>query len=237
MIELDALSVRAGAFELANLDLRVDSGAYVVLMGRTGSGKTTLLETLCGLRPAAGGAIRLHGRDVTRENPATRGIGFVPQDRVLFETMTVAENLAFALDVRRRPRAEVAARVQELAQMLGIAALLDRRPQGLSGGEQQRVALGRALADRPALLLLDEPLSALDLETRGDMIEMLRRVRRQTGVTTLHVTHSRDEARALADRVLVIEGQTLVERPTQGDVAPADGYVASQLRQEEFPEP
>jgi molybdate/tungstate transport system ATP-binding protein len=196
--------VRQGTFTLADISFEVPAGQYGVLMGRTGCGKTTLLEAICGLKPVAAGSVHLLGRDVTRLKPAARGVGYVPQDRALFPTMTVRENLAFALEVRRWKRDAMASRVGELADLLGIADLLERRPHGLSGGEAQRVALGRALALRPAVLLLDEPLSALDEETREGLVELLRAVRAQTGVTVLHITHSRGEAERLADRLLVL---------------------------------
>jgi ABC-type sugar transport system ATPase subunit len=212
MIAVENLAVRVGAFALEGASFTVPTGAYAVLMGKTGSGKTTLLETLCGLRPAGAGRIMLAGRDVTTLKPADRGVGYVPQDLALFPSMTVGDHLAFALEVRRRSRADVDRRVDELSNLLGIAHLLNRRPSGLSGGESQRVALGRALAFRPPVLLLDEPLSALDDETRNEMYTLLRSVQRLTGVTVLHVTHSIAEAKALADRVLVLESGAVSER-------------------------
>lgn len=205
MILVEDLAVRQGAFAIRNVNLRIETSEYCVLMGRTGSGKTTLLEAICGLRGLEAGRIRLMERDVTRLTPAQRGIGYVPQDRALFQSMTVRENLAFALVIRRWPRAEVERRVGDLAELLGLSPLLERRPAGLSGGEAQRVALGRALACRPELLLLDEPLSALDDETRGEMYKLLKSVREHTGVTTLHVTHNMEEAGRLADRVFVFK--------------------------------
>jgi molybdate/tungstate transport system ATP-binding protein len=168
-------------------------------MGRTGCGKTSLLEAICGLRAVASGRISLMGTDVTGRKPNERGVGFVPQDLALFETMTVREHLAFALTIRDWSDAEIKTRVAEMAELLGITPLLDRLPHGLSGGESQRVALGRALSFRPGVLCLDEPLSALDDETRADMYGVLRTVQQRTGVTTLHVTHNRADAVALAN--------------------------------------
>jgi len=136
--------------------------------------------------------------------PAERGIGYVPQDRALFQTMTVRQNLSFAPSIRRWSPAETEARVAELAALLRIGPLLDRLPGDLSGGEAQRVALGRALAAKPKLLLLDEPLNALDDETWEGMVGLLGQIRKATGVTTLHVTHRREEARRLADKVFVL---------------------------------
>src|SRR5579884_668875 len=161
MIAVDNLSLRSGAFAVDGVSFVVPAGAYGVLMGRTGCGKTTLLEAVCGLKPVRAGRVRLLGRDVTDLHPSRRGIGYVPQDLSLFPTLRVRDNLAFALEVRRRGRAEIDRRVGELAELLGLGRLLDRWPQGLSGGEAQRVALGRALAAAPPVLLLDEPLSAL----------------------------------------------------------------------------
>ncbi len=205
MIAVEGLSLRAGAFAVEGVSFAIATGEYAVLMGRTGCGKTTLLEAICGLKPVRGGRIRLLGRDVTDLPPADRGVGYVPQDLALFPTMTVRDHLGFALEVRRWEARAATRRIEELTELLGIGRLLDRRPPGLSGGEAQRVALGRALAFRPAVLLLDEPLSALDEDTRAGMYGMLRSVQRQTGVTTLHVTHSRAEARALADRLFLFD--------------------------------
>ena len=213
MIAVEGLSVRAGAFAVEGISFAVGTGEYAVLMGRTGCGKTTLLEAVCGLKRVRGGRVRLLGRDVTDLPPADRGVGYVPQDLALFPTMTVRDHLGFALEVRRWDPVAAARRIAELTELLGLGRLLDRRPPGLSGGEAQRVALGRALAFRPAVLLLDEPLSALDEDTRTGMYGMLRSVQRQTGVTTLHVTHSRAEARALADRLFVFDKGGLREGP------------------------
>lgn len=216
MIRVEHLTVRAGSFEIRNVCLEIASGEYAVLMGRTGSGKTTLLEALCGLRPVLSGSICLDGRDVTQERPSERGIGYVPQDRALFQTMTVREHLAFALEIRRWKSAAMTARVEELANLLGIEAILHRKPAGLSGGEAQRVALGRALAFQPAILCLDEPLSALDEETREEMYALLEAVQKRTGVTALHITHHRGEAERLADRIFVLQNGAITEKPEVG---------------------
>ena len=203
MILLKDLSVLSGEFFLSGVSFEIPSGGYGALMGRTGCGKTTLLEAICGLRSVLSGTIQLDGVDVTHLRPAVRGIGYVPQDRALFQTMSVRNNLAFALKLRRMTPEQIDGRVTELSGLLGIGALLNRMPYGLSGGEAQRVALGRALAPDPSTLLLDEPLSALDDETKDEMVELLKSVRKKTRVTILHVTHSLAEARRLADRILV----------------------------------
>jgi len=223
MIEASRLTVRAGGFVLANVDFQVPTGHYAVLMGRTGSGKTTLLEAICGLKKVVAGRIRLSGRVVTHVKAAERGIGFVPQEGSLFETMTVRQQLEFSLRIRHWPKPVRQARVVEMAAMVEIEDLLHRKIQGLSGGERQRVALGRALAFRPPILCLDEPLSALDDETRHHMIQILKRVQKETGVTALHVTHNRQEAEMLADtRLRIVEGRVVTE-PLESPVAASSG--------------
>ena len=217
MIELRNVTVKSGAFVLGGINLIVPSGQYAVLMGSTGRGKTTLLESICGLRKVSAGQILIHGQDVTHWNPADRQIGYVPQDLALFPTLTVREHLEFAMRLRKKSSADMATRTCELAEVLGITHLLKRSIAGLSGGESQRVALGRALSFKPPLLLLDEPLSALDEATRNDMHVLLRRVTETSGVTTLHVTHSQVESEFLADHKLILthEGVKEVEMNDQ----------------------
>jgi ABC-type sugar transport system ATPase subunit len=204
--------MQQGAFSLANVTFRVDVGRYAMLMGKTGSGKTSILEAICGLRRVQRGVIRLDDRDVTHLPPAARGIGYVPQDGALFPSMTVAEHLGFALQIRRVNSAITAKRVQELSSLLEIEHLLPRYPARLSGGEAQRVALGRALAFRPRILLLDEPLSALDDDTRQHMYLLLKRIREHAQVTAIHVTHNPAEAEALADCVLRVDQGGVIEQ-------------------------
>ena len=217
MIVLDNIRVRQGSFKLEHINLRVPEGRYAVLMGGTGTGKTTLLEIVCGLRRPAGGRVCLHGEDVTDWPPAARGVGYVPQDGALFRTMTVYQQLAFALDIRGEKTAVVDARVNELAGLLAIEPLLDRGIEGLSGGECQRVALGRALAFRPRILLLDEPLSALDEGTRDQIMELLKAIQKHEAVTLLHVTHNTAEARQLGDMMVRLENGEVREVPAGGD--------------------
>jgi ABC-type sugar transport system ATPase subunit len=213
MIQLDNLAIRSGPFTLSGINVTIPAGAYAVLMGGTGQGKTTILEAICGLRTVTSGRVLLCGNDVTRLKPADRGVGYLPQDLGLFPMMTVRGHLEFALSVRRSPRAVIGERVAELANLLGIEKLLDRHVRHLSGGEAQRVALGRALSFRPRILLLDEPLNALDEATRDRLCELLRSIQKQSGLTTLHITHSRSEARLLADQLIVLSGGRLAERP------------------------
>lgn len=205
MIVVEAMAVQAGEFRLDDVCLRVPTGGYAVLMGKTGSGKTTILEAVIGLRNVTRGRIWLDDREVTHLKPAVRGIGYVPQDGALFSKMTVAEQMGLALVIRRVPEAVILQRVCELGELLGIAHLLHRKPRGLSGGERQRVALGRALSFRPRILCLDEPLSALDDETRRQMCDLLAGIRAKTGVTTLHITHNLAEAQILADCLFRLE--------------------------------
>ncbi|MDA0749103.1 MAG: ABC transporter ATP-binding protein [Verrucomicrobia bacterium] len=215
MIKLDAIKLKQGGFALENLTLEVPGGAYAALMGKSGCGKTTVLEIICGLRPVLAGKVYLGDRDVTHLKPAERGIGYVPQDRALFPTMKVRHQLAFSLQLRRRPVEEVAERVDELAQWLEIDHILDRMPDKLSGGESQRVALGRALASKPQLLCLDEPLSALDETLHDDMCSLLSKIHQEAAITILHVTHSRREAERLADQLWRFQdGQVTLDSKT-----------------------
>jgi molybdate/tungstate transport system ATP-binding protein len=220
VIRVQNLSVRAGTFRLENLSFEVPTGGYAILMGKTGCGKTTILESLCGLKSVEQGRIELMGRDVTLLKPAERGIGFVPQEGALFPTMTVGQQLGFALAIRRWEREAITQRVEELAELLHIETLLDRQPAGLSGGERQRVALGRALAFHPKVLCLDEPLSALDDATRDTMCTLLKTISRQTGVTTLHITHNRAEAQKLGDVTFTLENGVLRSPESNGQLKP-----------------
>jgi molybdate/tungstate transport system ATP-binding protein len=212
VIELDNLCIRQGVFALEGLSLQVPSGSYGVLMGKTGCGKTSILECIAGLRTPTRGRVVLHGADVTRLVPGARGLGYVPQDAALFPTMRVRDQLAIALVIRRLPRQHIDARVKELAGRLGLDPLLDRLPHGLSGGEAQRVALGRALAFQPRILLLDEPLSSLDEDTRAELTSLLKELHARESLTVLHVTHSRDEAERLGDVVFRLENGKIAER-------------------------
>ena len=205
MIVVERLTVHAGAFSLREASLTLPTGSYGMLMGKTGTGKTTILEAIAGLKRIQAGRIVLGDRDVTNLQAADRNIGYVPQDGALFTTMSVREHLAFALVIRKAGTSVIDQRVRQLAELLEIGPLLDRGTQRLSGGEKQRVAIGRALSFRPDTLLLDEPLSALDDDTREQMYGMLKHVQQETGVTTLHVTHHSHDAENLADVVFRIE--------------------------------
>ena len=212
MIQLENLCLRNGSFELNDLSMTIASGSYGILMGRTGCGKTTILEAICGLQPhVKSGIIRLNDSDVTLLKPAERGIGYVPQDSALFETMSIFENVAFSLRLRKWIESDIKERVHELAKLMAITKLLDRRPFGLSGGEAKRVALARALAASPNVLCLDEPLSALDEETHGEICDLLGELHREIEVTILHITHSSAEAHRLGETFLRLEEGQLIE--------------------------
>jgi ABC-type sugar transport system ATPase subunit len=202
MISLRHITVQAGRFQLRDLSMEIPTGSHTALMGRTGSGKTTLLEGICGLRSIRSGSIWIGDREVTNLPPGQRGIGLVPQDGALFDHLTVRQHLEFALEVRGWVPDRRESRSRELAEWLSLTPLLDRLPAGMSGGERQRVALGRALAFHPPVLCLDEPLSALDDQTRGEIVAVLTEIRNRTGITILHITHNRSEAERLADRIL-----------------------------------
>lgn len=214
MISIEQLSVRAGDFKVEGISFDVPTGEHGVLMGKTGCGKTTILEAICGLKEVVSGKITLMGRDVTKLRAGERGIGFVPQDGALFSTMTVRQQLSFGPKVQGWDKKDIEERIPELAEELGIEGILDRKPFGLSGGERQRVALGRALAVRPEILCLDEPLSALDEATHEGMVELIRGVVKEHGITALHITHSRREADLIADREFFLEDGKLVEEKT-----------------------
>ncbi len=207
MIELRGLGTEAGAFRLRGVTLSVGAGEYIAVTGPTGSGKTVLLESIAGLRRNAKGTVFIRGEDVSRWPPEWRGIGYVPQDRVLFPFLDVRENIAFPLRLRGAGRAEIQAALSETAAMLGIEGLLGRRVGKLSGGEAQRVALARALVVKPAVLLLDEPFGSIHPALRRKLWHEIEALHRRTGFTAVHVTHDPEEAAALASRsVLLVDG-------------------------------
>ncbi len=204
MIRTEELCFRIGTFALQHLNIEVATGQYFVLLGPPGSGKTVFLECLCGLKKIDSGKIFIDGRDVTHLEPRARHIGYVPQDYALFPHLSVEQNIAFGLRARRYQRKDVTARVAQTADLLGIQHLMPRRIDGLSGGERQRVALARALVLRPKVLLLDEPVCALDEFTRQDICAQLLRIQRQLGLTTIHVSHNLEEAFSVADRAAIL---------------------------------
>ena len=209
-LEVNHLAATAGTFRLGPLDLQVEAGAYLVLMGATGSGKSLLIKSLCGLLRPDAGQIRLSGADVTALPPRLRGIGYVPQTSALFPHLSVARNITFAAWAQGVPPAPALAAAGDIIDALLLAPLLERRPPTLSGGERQKVALARALCARPRLLLLDEPVSALDEPSRREVCATLKEVHRRFAVTTLHVCHSLDEARSVATHLGIMEAGRLL---------------------------
>jgi molybdate transport system ATP-binding protein len=200
MIEIKGLNLEFQNFALKNIDLEIRSGEYFLLVGPTGAGKTLLLETIAGLHRIKSGTITVDGDNITPLAPEKRDFGMVYQDCALFPHLSVAENIAFGIKVKARKKQDL----DSIVSLLDIGHLLMRKPGKLSGGEKQKVALARALAIRPRLLLLDEPLSALDPETREGLRNELKKIHRQTAVTIIHVTHDFDEALTLADRIAVM---------------------------------
>jgi len=234
VIRVRGLHLRIGAFALRDLSLDVAQGDYFVLLGPTGSGKTLFIECLCGLLRPDAGSVEIGGRDVTALAPRLRGVGYVPQHQGLFPHLTVEDNIAFPLRSRRLPRAVIGERLAPLVDLLGIGHLLGRWPAHLSGGERQKVALARALAPRPDVLLLDEPVSALDESSRERLCRELRRIHEELHVTTLHVSHSVEEALSTGNRAGVMNDGQVVQAGALTDLLrrPASEFVARFFRTE-----
>jgi len=212
---------------LSGVSLRVPRGELVALLGPSGCGKTTLLRVLAGLETPDAGRVLFEGVDVTRTGPAARQVGLVFQHYALFEHMTVFENVAFSLRVRRAPAAKIRARVEELLERVRLSGLAERLPSQLSGGQRQRVALARALAAEPRVLLLDEPFGALDARVRQELRAWLRNLHDETHVTTVLVTHDREDAFEIADRVAIMNQGRLEQVGAPADVFhdPASAWV------------
>jgi molybdopterin-binding protein len=208
MIDIKNLFVDLGEFVLNDVSLNIEEGEYFIILGPTGAGKTVLLESIAGLHPIKNGKILLRGKEVTNLEPEKRNIGIVYQDHVLFPHLSVEDNVRFGLKMHKLKKQAIVERVDWIAELLGIKHLLHRRPDTLSGGERQKVSLARALSTQPEILLIDEPLSALDPESREIVQQELSRLHQTLGITILHVTHDFEEAISLGDRIAVIgEGQ------------------------------
>jgi sulfate/thiosulfate transport system ATP-binding protein len=206
MIAVRSLVKRFGAFAaLDDVSLEIESGSLTALLGPSGSGKSTLLRIIAGLEQPDTGHVEIAGQDVTAVPAQRRGIGFVFQHYAAFKHMSVRDNVAFGLKIRREPRAAVTARVDELLEIVGLTGWADRYPAQLSGGQRQRMALARALAVQPRVLLLDEPFGALDANVRTELREWLRRLHDEVHVTTVLVTHDQEEAMSIADRLAVLD--------------------------------
>ena len=227
-IEIKNIVRRFGQHTVLNdVNLSVQPGELLALLGPSGSGKTTLLRLIAGLDFPDTGIIKFDKDDALGRKPKERGVGFVFQHYALFRHMTVFENIAFALRVRRAPKAEVAQRVNTLLKLIQLETLASRYPAQLSGGQRQRVALARALAIQPRVLLLDEPFGALDAVVRRDLRRWLRNLHEEMNITTLFVTHDQEEAFELADRVVIMNAGRIFQQGTPIDIyrAPADAFV------------
>jgi iron(III) transport system ATP-binding protein len=236
-VGLEGIAKKFGAYvALRDVTLSVGAGEFICFLGPSGCGKTTLLRIIAGLERQNAGIVRMAGRDVSGLPPALRNYGIVFQSYALFPNLTVSRNVAYGLETRRMGADAIAWRVDELLALVGLARHRDKYPAQLSGGEQQRVALCRALAPSPALLLLDEPLSALDARVRQSLRHEIRGLQRRLGVTTVMVTHDQEEALAMADRIVVMNGG-LVEQvgaPTEVYRCPRTPFVARFVGQMNF---
>ena len=231
-IRLEGISKHYGAFKAAdNVDLAVAQGEFVTILGPSGSGKTTLLSLIAGLNQPTLGRILIGGRDVTGSTPQQRNVGLVFQSYALFPHMSVFDNVAFPLRVRKTSAAEIRRRVMAALELVQLQGLAQRRPAQLSGGQQQRVALARAFVFEPDILLLDEPLGALDRKLREELQVELKQLQRRLGVTTILVTHDQEEALSLSDRVMVLDrGQVQqIAAPQEAYLRPANKFVADFL--------
>ena len=213
---------------LKGIDIEVEEGEFLILVGPSGCGKSTLLSMIAGLDVPTAGSIHIGDRDVTHELPKDRDIAMVFQSYALYPNMNVAQNISFALEMRKVPKAERAAAVQRVATMLQIEHLLDRKPGQLSGGQRQRVAMGRALARNPKLFLFDEPLSNLDTKLRVEMRAEIKLLHQRTRTTTVYVTHDQVEAMTLGDRIAVMRDGMVQQFGTPDDIytRPATRFVA-----------
>ena len=219
MIEVSGLSKRFGDFQaLSDIDLVIPEGSLTALLGPSGSGKSTLLRIVAGLESPDAGSVEIDGVDATDVPPQKRGIGFVFQHYAAFKHMTVFDNVAFGLTIRKTPKAEMRGRVEELLGIVGLAGYAKRYPSQLSGGQRQRMALARALAVEPRVLLLDEPFGALDATVRQDLRQWLRRLHDEVGVTTVLVTHDQEEAMDVSDQLVVLNGGRIEQIGTPREI-------------------
>ena len=196
---------------VSNFSAELEDGHLICLLGPSGCGKSTLLNMLCGIIPVSQGQIFFDDKDVTKLPPDQRNIGMVFQNYALYPHMTVAENIAFPLEIQKVKKDERKARVEEIAKLVHVDNLLRRYPSELSGGQQQRVAIARAMVKKPQLLLMDEPLSNLDARLRLEMREEIRRIQKETGITTVFVTHDQEEAMSISDSILLMKDGVLIQ--------------------------
>jgi len=229
-IRIAGVSKSFGTFQaLDDVSLNIEDGGLTALLGPSGSGKSTLLRIIAGLETADAGTVWLGDKDVTHVSPQERGVGFVFQHYAPFKHMTVFDNVAFGLTIRKRPKDEIRAKVNELLKLVQIAQFADRYPAQLSGGQRQRMALARALAVEPEVLLLDEPFGALDARVRKELRVWLRRLHDETHVTTVFVTHDQEEAMDVADQIVVLDHGRIEQEGTPREIYehPANEFVMS----------
>jgi putative spermidine/putrescine transport system ATP-binding protein len=229
-LELTGVQKRFGeTVAVEDFNLSAERGEFVSFLGPSGCGKTTTLRMIAGFEHPTAGSIVVDGKEITRRPPNQRNVGMVFQSYALFPNMSVANNIGFGLKVRKRPGAAIRKRVDELLELIGLPGRGDRYPYQLSGGQQQRVALARALAIEPQVLLLDEPLSALDAKIRVALRKEIRSIQRQLGITTVYVTHDQEEALSLSDRVVVMSEGRIEQIGTPAEIYnfPATPFVAS----------
>ena len=230
-LELTGIQKRfpGGVVAVEDFNLDAARGEFVSFLGPSGCGKTTTLRMIAGFEKPTAGTIVVDGTDITHRAPNQRNVGMVFQSYALFPNMTVADNIAFGLKVRKKPKAEIARRVEELIGLMHLEGRADRFPYQMSGGQQQRVALARALAFEPEVLLLDEPLSALDAKIRIVLRKEIRTIQRQLGITTVYVTHDQEEALSLSDRIVVMSEGRIEQIGTPSEIYnfPATSFVAS----------
>ncbi|WMS41399.1 ABC transporter ATP-binding protein [Acuticoccus sp. MNP-M23] len=236
-LEIDNLTKRYGDFHAArDVTLDVPEGEFLVLLGPSGCGKTTTLRMIAGFVEPTAGSVKIGGRDVTMLPPWKRNTGLVFQNYALFPHLTVGQNVAFGLEMRSVPKAEIDTKIVEALKLVRLDHLIDRLPRQLSGGQQQRVALARALAFRPDVLLLDEPLSNLDAKLRGEVRVEIRNLQQRLGITTVMVTHDQEEALTMADRLVVMRAGGIRQIGTQQDLyeRPSDHFVADFVGRSSF---
>ncbi len=236
MIRTEEISFHIGTFELQRLSINIAKGEYFILLGPPGSGKTVFLECLCGLKKIDSGRIYIDERDITNIEPRARGIGYVPQDYALFPHLSVEQNIAFGLRVHGYKQKEIESKISATAELLDIRRLLSRSVHGLSGGEKQRVSLARVLVLQPKILLLDEPVCALDEVTRQEVCAQLLSIQRRLSLTTIHVSHNLEEAFTVADRAAILNDGVLqqVGRLDEMVGKPKNDFVARFMRHEKY---
>jgi molybdate/tungstate transport system ATP-binding protein len=229
MIEIKGLSTHIGEFFLRDLNLTIQDKEYFVILGPSGAGKTVFMECIAGIHKVRKGEIWVDKSDITRLAPEERRLGYVPQDYVLFPFLNVRENISFGMKRFKYGKLQIEKQVTALADLLGIGDLLERDTRSLSGGEKQRVALARALAPSPRLLLMDEPLSSLDVQTAAYLRLELRRIHQELGITTIHITHNHQEAEEMAERIAIMNGGRIEQVGQTQDVffSPENAAVSS----------